>query len=35
MLNYRLGSLEASEALIKDLYVDLRTKVNEGFFNAS
>lgn len=28
MLNYRLQTLEASEALIKDLYVDLRTKVN-------
>ncbi len=29
MLNYKLGTLEASEALIKDLYIDLRTKVNE------
>ena len=28
MLNYRLGTIEASEALIKDLYIDLRTKVN-------
>lgn len=29
MLEYKLGTLEASEALIKDLYLDLRTKVNE------
>ena len=29
MLDYKLGTLEASEALIKDLYIDLRTKVNE------
>lgn len=29
MLKYTLGTQEASEALIKDLYVDLRTKVNE------
>ena len=29
MLTYKLGTLEASEALITDLYVDLRTKVNE------
>lgn len=28
MLNYKLGTIEASEALIKDLYIDLRTKVN-------
>lgn len=28
MLNYKLGTLEASEALIKDLYIDLRYKVN-------
>lgn len=28
MLNYTLGTIEASEALIKDLYVDLRRKVN-------
>lgn len=28
MLNYTLGTLEASEALIKDLYIDLRAKVN-------
>lgn len=28
MLNYTLGTIEASEALIKDLYIDLRTKVN-------
>lgn len=28
MLNYGLGTIEASEALIKDLYVDLRVKVN-------
>lgn len=28
MLPYRLGTQEASEALIKDLYIDLRTKVN-------
>lgn len=28
MLNYQLGTLEASEALIKDLYIDLRAKVN-------
>lgn len=28
MLNYKLGTLEASEALIKDLYIDLRSKVN-------
>lgn len=24
MLNYTLGTIEASEALIKDLYIDLR-----------
>ena len=28
MLNYKLGTLEASEALIQDLYIDLRSKVN-------
>lgn len=28
MRKYELGTIEASEALIKDLYVDLRTKVN-------
>ena len=28
MLNYELGTIEASEALIKDLYIDLRNKVN-------
>lgn len=28
MLNYTLGTIEASEALIKDLYIDLRSKVN-------
>lgn len=28
MLNYTLGTIEASEALIKDLYIDLRAKVN-------
>lgn len=28
MLEYKLGTIEASEALIKDLYIDLRTKVN-------
>ena len=28
MLEYKLGTLEASEALIKDLYIDLRSKVN-------
>ena len=28
MLEYKLGTLEASEALIRDLYIDLRTKVN-------
>lgn len=27
MLNYTLGTIEASEALIKDLYIDLRAKV--------
>lgn len=27
-MNYELGTIEASEALIKDLYIDLRTKVN-------
>lgn len=26
MLNYTLGTIEASEALIKDLYIDLRAK---------
>lgn len=26
MLNYTLGTIEASEALIKDLYIDLRVK---------
>lgn len=29
MFNYSLGTLEASEALIKDLYIDLRTNVNK------
>lgn len=28
MINYSLGNIDASEALIKDLYIDLRTKVN-------
>ena len=28
MLNYTLGTIEASEALIKDLYIDLRAKDN-------
>lgn len=28
MLEFKLGTIEASEALIKDLYIDLRTKVN-------
>ena len=28
MLEYKLGTLEASEALIRDLYIDLRSKVN-------
>lgn len=28
MLNYKLGTIEATEALIKDLYIDLRAKVN-------
>lgn len=28
MLKYKLGTIEASEALIKDLYIDLRAKVN-------
>lgn len=28
MIDYKLGTVEASEALIKDLYIDLRTKVN-------
>lgn len=28
MLKYKLGSIEASETLIKDLYIDLRYKVN-------
>ncbi len=28
MLDYELGTIEASEALIKDLYIDLRSKVN-------
>lgn len=27
MLNYTLGTIEASEALIKDLYIDLRAKL--------
>lgn len=27
-MTYKLGTLEASEALIQDLYIDLRTKVN-------
>ncbi len=27
-MKYKLGTLEASEALIKDLYIDLRAKVN-------
>lgn len=27
MLNYTLGTIEASEALIKDLYIDLRADV--------
>ena len=31
MLNYTLGTIEASEALIKDLYIDLRanTKIKK------
>lgn len=28
MINYKLGTIEASETLIKDLYIDLRSKVN-------
>jgi len=28
MFKYRLGTIEASEALLKDLYIDLRAKVN-------
>lgn len=28
MLGYKLGTIEASEALIKDLYIDLRVRVN-------
>lgn len=28
MIDFKLGTLEASEALIKDLYIDLRAKVN-------
>ena len=28
-MGYRLGTLEASEALLRDLYIDLRSKVNE------
>lgn len=28
MISYKLGTVEASEALIKDLYLDLRSKVN-------
>lgn len=27
MLNYTLGTIEASEALIKDLYIDLRANI--------
>mgnify|MGYP007087039693 CR=1 FL=1 len=27
MLQYKLGTLEASEALTRDLYIDLRAKV--------
>ena len=27
-MDYRLGTIEASEALIKDLYINLRKKVN-------
>ena len=27
MLNYTLGTIEASEALIKDLYIDLRANL--------
>ena len=27
MLNYTLGTIEASEALIKDLYIDLTTLI--------
>lgn len=30
MLNYTLGTIEASEALIKDLYIDLRAKLMHG-----
>ncbi len=29
MINYKLGTIEASEKLLKDLYIDLRIKVNE------
>lgn len=28
MLNYTLGTIEASEALIKDLYIDLRANAH-------
>lgn len=28
MLNYTLGTIEASEALIKDLYIDLRANAD-------
>jgi len=28
MMTYQLGTIDASEALIKDLYIDLKTKVN-------
>lgn len=34
MLNYTLGTIEASEALIKDLYIDLRAKVKLFFTKA-
>ncbi len=35
MLNYTLGTIEASEALIKDLYIDLRAKVKKNKSNTT
>lgn len=34
MLNYTLGTIEASEALIKDLYIDLRAKPPYNYYHS-
>lgn len=35
MLNYTLGTIEASEALIKDLYIEAKYPVITGFLSQS